>query len=525
MDDAATAESGEILEFRLPDLGEGLTDAELQNWTVAVGDEVELNQTIAEVETAKAVVALPSPFAGTVVELLAEPGSTIEVGAPLLRIRSSTPAQEGNGRTSVLVGYGPETENQPSRRRRMRAAASARPAETEAAGIDYESGVIGAEAGAADETAAAPVQGAGATEETAEPVGRAGAEHAEGSAGTRADAGARSPAETARGARTDAVAGGRAPAAPHGGDTLGSGVGGGRVSATPGARKLARELGIDLWYVAGSGPEGAVTVADVRGAVPVSEPAPRERTAEEVARIEQRADGSAREERTPISGIRKRTAAAMVASARTIPQASTSSTVDITASLELLDHLRATKTFEGLTPTPLALVAKSVLAALSEYPGINTYWDEANSEIVTRYFVNLGIAVATDRGLLVPNIKDAQTLSLRELCREIGWLAQTARDGRAGLSDLRGGTFTISNVGVFGVESGTPLVNPGEAAILCVGAVNSRPWVFRGELAVRSVVTLTLSFDHRMIDGELAARFLATVAGALEDPLTLLARI
>ncbi|MFD4405730.1 dihydrolipoamide acetyltransferase family protein [Nocardia sp. NPDC058499] len=522
VDDAATAESGEILEFRLPDLGEGLTDAELQNWTVAVGDEVELNQTIAEVETAKAVVALPSPFAGTVVELLAEPGSTIEVGAPLLRIRSSTPAPEGNGRTSVLVGYGPETENQPSRRRRMRtAAASAPPAETTAAGVDYEGGVIGADTGVADEAATAPVHGAGAAEETSAPVGRAGAEH---SGGTRAEAGVRSPAGTAGGARPDAAAGGRG-GAPHGGDTLGSGVGGGRVSATPGARKLARELGIDLWYVAGSGPEGAVTVADVRGAVPVSEPAPRDHTAEEVARIEQRADGSAREERTPISGIRKRTAAAMVASARTIPQASTSSTVDITASLELLDHLRATKTFEGLTPTPLALVAKSVLAALAEYPGINTYWDEANSEIVTRYFVNLGIAVATERGLLVPNIKDAQTLSLRELCREIGWLAQTARDGRAGLSDLRGGTFTISNVGVFGVESGTPLVNPGEAAILCVGAVNSRPWVFRGELAVRSVVTLTLSFDHRMIDGELAARFLATVAGALEDPLTLLARI
>ncbi|WP_280426886.1 dihydrolipoamide acetyltransferase family protein [Nocardia carnea] len=516
MDDAATAESGEILEFRLPDLGEGLTDAELQNWTVAVGDEVELNQTIAEVETAKAVVALPSPFAGTVVELLAEPGSTVEVGAPLLRIRTTAPAPGGNGRTSVLVGYGPETGNQPSRRRRMRAAASAPPAETKPAGVDYEGGVIGADPGAAagDETAAARAEGV---------------EHAEDLAGPGAYSGGRSPAENERSTRPDEPGGSRITAAPpgaqHGGDLLGAGLGSGRVAATPGARKLARELGIDLWHVAGSGPEGAVTVADVRGAVPVSEPQPREHTAEEVPRIEQRADGSAREVRTPISGIRKRTAAAMVASARTIPQASTSSSVDITASLELLDHLRATKTFEGLTPTPLALVAKSVLAALAEYPGINTYWDEAKSEIVTRYYVNLGIAVATERGLLVPNIKDAQTLSLRELCREIGWLAQTARDGRAGLSDLRGGTFTISNVGVFGVESGTPLVNPGEAAILCVGAVASRPWVFRGELAVRSVVTLTLSFDHRMIDGELAARFLATVAGALEDPLTLLARI
>lgn len=517
MDDAANADSGEILEFRLPDLGEGLTDAELQNWTVAVGDEVELNQTIAEVETAKAVVALPSPFAGTVVELLAEPGTTIEVGAPLLRIRTSTPAPDGNGRTSVLVGYGPETENPPSRRRRRRATASAPPAETEAAGIDYEGGVIGADAGA----------GAGGTAATLPE--RTGAEHEQSLADTQADVGGRSPAEIGRGTRFDVAGGGRGtaaqPGAAPGGDDLASRLGAGRAAATPGARKLARELGIDLWYVAGSGPEGAVTVADVRGAVPVSEPAPREYTAEEVARIEQRADGSAREERAPISGVRKRTAAAMVASARTIPQASTASTVDITASLELLDHLRATKTFDGLTPTPLALVAKSVLAALAEYPGINTFWDEANSEIVTRYFVNLGIAVATERGLLVPNIKDAQTLSLRELCREIGWLAQTARDGRAGLSDLRGGTFTISNVGVFGVESGTPLVNPGEAAILCVGAVNMRPWVFRGELAVRSVVTLTLSFDHRMIDGELAARFLAAVAGALEDPLTLLARI
>ncbi|MFI5720811.1 dihydrolipoamide acetyltransferase family protein [Nocardia sp. NPDC051750] len=476
MDDAPTAESGEILEFRLPDLGEGLTDAELQNWTVAVGDEVELNQTIAEVETAKAVVALPSPFAGTVVELLAEPGATVEVGAPLLRIRTAAPGPGGNGHSAVLVGYGP-AEEQVSRRRRggRRAATGESPGDDirSSSAVEYEDGVIGAGG----------------------------------------------PVTAGSGERSGA------PREPGGIAAAEAGLAGGRVAATPGARKLARELGIDLWYVAGSGPEGAVTVADVRGAVPVSEPDSRERDTEESAPAGQRAGGSVREERVAISGVRKRTAAAMTASARTIPQASTSSTVDITSSLELLEHLRATKSFEGLTPTPLALVAKSVLAALAEYPGINTFWDEANSEIVTRYYVNLGIAVATARGLLVPNIKDAQTLSLRELCREIGWLAQTARDGRANLPDLRGGTFTISNVGVFGVDTGTPLVNPGEAAILCVGAVTRRPWVFRGELAVRSVVTLTLSFDHRMIDGELAARFLATVAGLLEDPLTLLARI
>lgn len=582
MDDAPTTESGEILEFRLPDLGEGLTDAELQNWTVAVGDEVALNQTIAEVETAKAVVALPSPFAGTVVELLAEPGATVEVGAPLLRIRTAAPA--AGGRTAVLVGYGPEAQDQPSRRRRRANGTAPRePRDSGIGGISYQDGVIGArddESGAAaasgghpddvarpdragagpgeapedsrssrpadeyverpataqvDETGHRPVEAAG-TASAGRAVGGYRGERAGETAGRPGEtAGAASGSEAAGGYRretaddqADAATRARgAVAEEHGARREAdrdAGPGGGRVAATPGARKLARELGIDLWYVAGSGPAGAVTVADVRGAVPVSEPDYRDRD-EESAAAEQTARGAEREERTPISGVRKRTAAAMVASARTIPQASTSTTVDITASLELLEHLRATKVFEGLTPTPLALVAKAVLAALTDHPGINTFWDEANSEIVTRYYVNLGIAVATDRGLLVPNVKDAQTLSLRELCREIGWLVQTARDGRAGLADLRGGTFTISNVGVFGVDSGTPLVNPGEAAILCVGAITRRPWVFREEIAVRSVVTLTLSFDHRMIDGELAARFLATVAGSLEDPLTLLARI
>ncbi|MGW5387880.1 dihydrolipoamide acetyltransferase family protein [Nocardia sp. NPDC003963] len=472
-DAGRAADTGEILEFRLPDLGEGLTDAEFQNWTVAVGDEITLNQTIAEVETAKAVVALPSPFAGTVVELLAQPGETIEVGAPLLRIRTAATESGPGGRPSVLVGYGP-TEERVSRRRRggQRSGPGAAPPTPPAAGhgTAYEGGVIGGESNGSEYPPAS-----GAPER---------------------------PGDTDRGSVAESQ----------------------RVAATPGARKLARELGIDLWFVAGSGPDGAVTVTDVRGAVPVSEPDLREEHPGESVPA-QPATGSAREERMPIAGIRKRTADAMVASARTIPQADTSITVDVTASLELLEHLRATKAFEGITPTPLALVAKSVLAALAEFPVVNTFWDEANAEIVTRHYVNLGIAVATPRGLLVPNIKDAQTLSLRELCREIGWLARTARDGRSGLADLRGGTFTISNVGVFGVESGTPLVNPGEAAILCLGAVVKRPWVFRDELAVRSVTTLTLSFDHRMIDGEAAARFLAAVAALLEDPLTLLARI
>ncbi|MBU3061734.1 2-oxo acid dehydrogenase subunit E2 [Nocardia sp. NEAU-G5] len=472
MDDAARE-----LEFRLPDLGEGLTEAELISWAVAVGDVVELNQTIAEVETAKAQVALPCPFAGRVTELLAQPGDTVPVGAPLIRVHSDTPAasagangtaeRQASGETaapserrSVLVGYGPDDE---STSRRTRRSANFDAAQANSLN-DEESG-----------------------EEEA-PV-----------------------------------------AYPD------------RPAATPGARKLARELGISLTFVAGSGPGGAVTVEDVRHAVPVSQPGNRIREDDPAAAAPRpsaprvpamRPDGgvirptpTTTETRTPVSGVRKRTAAAMLASARTIPQASTFVTTDFTASMELLDHLRGTDSFTGLTLTPLALVAKATVAAMAEFPGLNSFWDEEAKQIVTKHYVNLGIAVATDRGLLVPNIKDAHTLSLRELCREIGWLADIARAGSATPADLRGGTFTITNVGVFGVDTGVPLVNPGEAAILCLGSIRKRPWVYRDELAVRWVTTVGLSFDHRMIDGELGARFLATVASLLEDPLTLLGRI
>ncbi|MFI9506610.1 dihydrolipoamide acetyltransferase family protein [Nocardia sp. NPDC052566] len=472
------------------------------SWSVSVGDTVELNQIIAEVETAKAVVSLPSPFAGQVVELLAEPGETVLVGAPLIRVAgdAKAPAPESmpsgaNGtaaageeqRTSVLVGYGPEGEAV-SRRRRP----SAMTSEPAAAQPDTSPAPDGAAIG----TERAPVE-------------------------TRAtDPGADATVYVPESVATE-------PDSPYARPQLGAT----RAAATPGARKLAKELGIDLWFVAGSGPDGAVTVDDVRGAVPVSQPrslAQRPTPNAPAPQADQHAGVSrpaVREERVPITGIRKRTAAAMIASARTIPQAGTSVTVDVTASMELLDHLRSTKSFAELSLTPLALVAKSVVAALAEFPGINAFWDEQAQEIVTKHYVNLGIAVATDRGLLVPNIKEAQSLSLRDLCREIGWLVDTARSGGATPTDLRGGTFTISNVGVFGVDTGLPLVNPGESAILCLGSIRKRPWVFRDELAIRWITTLNLSFDHRLIDGEQAARFLATTASLLEDPLTLLSRL
>ncbi|WP_258081110.1 dihydrolipoamide acetyltransferase family protein [Nocardia nova] len=469
-------DNNHILEFRLPDLGEGLTEAELISWSVAVGDTVELNQTIAEVETAKAQVELPCPFAGQVAELLARPGETVAVGAPLIRVRTDaatgrasttaggtsgapggTSGASAEGRTSVLVGYGPEAEA-PTRRRSA------------------------SKNGAAKPHSAAPT----------------GSEEIP-------------------------------PEFP------------GRPPATPAARQLARELGINIAFVAGSGPGGAVTVEDVRHAVPVSQPPRRVRTEEEATDAPRpaappvptmRPDGgvirptpSERETRAPVNGVRKRIAAAMTTSARTIPQASAFVTTDFTASMELLDHLRSTDSFTGLSLTPLALVAKATLAAIAEFPGINSYWDGEANQIVTKHYVNLGIAVATERGLLVPNIKEAQSLSLRELCREIGWLADVARAGSATPADLRGGTFTISNVGVFGVDTGVPLVNPGEGAILCLGSIRKRPWVYRDEPAIRWITTLGVSFDHRMIDGELGARFLSTVASLLEDPLTLLGRV
>ncbi|MGW5514745.1 dihydrolipoamide acetyltransferase family protein [Nocardia africana] len=461
MEDAAVDDNNHILEFRLPDLGEGLTEAELISWSVAVGDTVELNQTIAEVETAKAQVELPCPFAGQVAELLARPGETVAVGAPLIRVRTDAAgdaaAAAPEGRTSVLVGYGPGTEA-PTRRRSASKNGAVKP-------------------------------------------------------------------HSAASARDEEIP----PEFP------------GRPPATPAARQLARELGINIAFVAGSGPGGAVTVEDVRHAVPVSQPPRRVRAEEEAADAPRpaappvptmRPDGgvirptpSERETRTPVSGVRKRIAAAMTTSARTIPQASAFVTTDFTASMELLDHLRSTDSFTGLSLTPLALVAKATLAAIAEFPGINSWWDAEANQIVTKHYVNLGIAVATERGLLVPNIKEAQSLSLRELCREIGWLADVARAGSATPADLRGGTFTISNVGVFGVDTGVPLVNPGEGAILCLGSIRKRPWVYRDEPAIRWITTLGVSFDHRMIDGELGARFLSTVASLLEDPLTLLGRV
>ncbi|WP_137875803.1 dihydrolipoamide acetyltransferase family protein [Rhodococcus sp. Q] len=389
-----------VHEFRLPDLGEGLTDAELVSWTVAAGDVVTLNQPIAEVETAKAGVELPSPFAGVVVELLAEPGTIVAVGAPLIRIDTTDlPEQAAPHGDPVLVGYGPTTQTGTRRR--------------------------------------------------------------------------------------------RPPPAPRPDDGPQA-----RPDATPSARRLARELGVDLATVRGSGPGGAVTVGDLGdvGNIGTAEPG---------------------ETRTPVHGVRKRTADAMVRSAFTAPHVTVFVTADVTASMDLLDRLRATAAFTEITLTPLALVAKAMLVSLRTHPELNSSWDEERQEIVTFGHVNLGVAVATDRGLLVPTVRDAHAMTLLDLAQALSGAAAAARAGTSTAADLTGGTITVTNVGVFGVDAGTPILVPGQAAILCLGAVARRPWVVDDRVVPRWVTTLGLSFDHRVVDGEQGSRFLADVATLL----------
>ena len=433
--------------FLLPDLGEGLTEAELLTWLVTVGDTVELNQNIAEVETAKASVELPSPYAGTVVALYADEGATIEVGRPFIDIAvegastddtptAPAPSQTqpaSKERTPVLVGYGVAEESTGRRRRRTNAAT--------ASAVD-----------------------AVVTEQE-------------------------------------------------------------RPLAAPPVRFAAKQNAIDLAEVPATGDRGQVTRDDLEQylARSAADPVPEPGAAEAAGGSAEPVTAVLDEERTPIKGVRKHTADAMVRSAFTAPHVTEFVTVDVTPAVDLLAQLKESKHFRSVRITPLALVAKALLVALRSNPSLNSAWDEANQEIVTKRYVNLGIAAATPRGLMVPNIKNAHTLSLRDLAEALTTLTTTAKEGRTGPQDLSAGTITITNVGVFGVDSGTPILNPGEAAILCFGAIRRQPWEYRGEIALRSVTTLSLSFDHRLVDGEQGSRFLATIADILSDPVTLIA--
>jgi pyruvate dehydrogenase E2 component (dihydrolipoamide acetyltransferase) len=275
---------------------------------------------------------------------------------------------------------------------------------------------------------------------------------------------------------------------------------------------MAKDLGVDLAGVAGSGPDGTITREDVQAAV-AGGAAP-----EPVVQI-----AGAREERIAVRGVRKHTAAAVTGSAFTAPHVTEFLQVDVTETMETVRRLRDLPEFAELRPSPLLLVAKALLLAVARHPMINSSWDEAANEIVVKHYVNLGIAAATDRGLIVPNVKDAHTLSLAGLAQALAELTATAREGKSQPADLAGGTITITNVGVFGVDAGTPILTPGEAAILAFGQVRDMPWVYEGELAVRRVTTLSLSFDHRIVDGDLGSAVLRDVGEMLTDPVRMLA--
>ncbi|GAB3275184.1 dihydrolipoamide acetyltransferase family protein [Microbacterium lacusdiani] len=434
--------------FHLPDVGEGLTEAEIVSWHVAPGDTVAVDDVIAEIETAKSLVELPSPFAGTVGELLVAEGDTVEVGAPIITVvpAEATPAAQRDaheptgpgqqaeaGGGSVLVGYGTGGEAKTRRRKK--------------------------------------------------------------------------------------------PEKP-----VASSVG---VIAKPPIRKLARDLGVALGEVAGSGPAGEVTREDVlkhaqqasvfRNMSTPEWPAVREKEIPVETPAAAPVADDARVEAIPVKGVRKATASAMVGSAYSAPHVSVWTDVDATRTMELVKRLKASPDFADVKVSPLLIVARAVLWAARRTPMINSAWvdGEDGAKILVRHYVNLGIAAATPRGLLVPNIKDAQDLSMRDLAKALEKLTVTARDGKTTPADQQGGTITITNIGVFGMDAGTPIINPGESAIIAMGAIRQKPWVVDGEVRPRWVTTVSGSFDHRVVDGDAISRFVADVAAVLEEPALL----
>ena len=416
--------------FPLPDTAEGLVDAEILTWHIKPGDEVKVNQIIVEIETAKAAVELPCPWAGVVTELHAEPGQTVNVGEPIVTIdinpggaaAAPAPQAETNGQ-AMLVGYGPKAATTKRRARK---------------------------------TAPAPVATAPPVSEP-EPI-------------TVPD----SPAALLE---------------PAGLVPL----------AKPPVRKLAKDLGVDLRSLATS---GVITREDVERAArgPVEKPVV----------------SGERERRVPVKGVRRMTAQAMVDSAFTAPHVTEFLTIDVTPMMELRSRLKTHPAFRDVKITPLTFAAKAVCLAVKRTPDVNATW--AGEEIVYKDYVHLGIAAATPRGLVVPKVRDADAMSLRELATALEQLTVTARDGKTTPADMMNGTITITNVGVFGVDTGTPIINPGESAILALGAIKDMPWVVDGEIKVRKVCQLSLSFDHRVVDGQQGSQFLADVGAILADP-------
>jgi 2-oxoisovalerate dehydrogenase E2 component (dihydrolipoyl transacylase) len=473
-------------QFSLPDLGEGLTESEIVAWKVAVGDTVKLNQVIAEVETAKALVELPSPFAGVVSQLFADEGATVQVGDPIVEFD---------------VGGG-DVENSPSTpvsEAAANAASDGVPAELDAALSPATPPPV--------ERQVVLVGSGPKVESGTRPTRRARAWSADVTT-------SQPPATSQRAAQapTPAPAAQDAAAAERQTTEVGE-----RPRSTPPVRKLARDLGIDVTQVDGTGEDGLITRDDVQR-VAAAGPAASVESIDEGSHPGALSNASRNDIRMPIRGVRKATAQAMVTSAFTAPHVTEFLTVDVTAGMDLVRSLASSSAFAEKRITILSLVAKALLLAAKRTPAVNSSWDEAAKEIVQFGRVNLGIAAATGRGLIVPNIKDADTLSLGELADAVRDLVEAARAGTTSPASLSGGTITITNVGVFGVDAGTPILNPGEAAILAMGAVRRMPWEHHGEIALREVMTLSLSFDHRLIDGEQGSRFLVDIGTILSNP-------
>lgn len=515
-DDLETEDPMTLNKFNLPDVGEGLTEAEIVAWKVKAGDTVAINDVLCEIETAKSLVELPSPFAGTVTELLVAEGVTIDVGTPIISVSDAVAAE------ASAPAAAPASTGTP---------ASAVPAESAPESPMY--GTLSVDTSDAGESAGRPAGGP--------LVG----------SGPKADAVKRRRRVSSAPAIKPAVSAGPVAAEPveshdiwispqavglaerplsaesiDSRPTLGGAITGlvNKVLAKPPVRKIARDLGIDLADVVPTGARGEVTREDL-----VSYQAQRDAELDKADSFWGKSGRpqDQRIERIPVKGVRKATAKAMVESAFAAPHVSIFVDVDASRTMEFVKRLKASRDFEGIKISPLLILAKAVIWAAARNPSVNATWvdnpDGSDSaEIHVKHFMNLGIAAATPRGLMVPNIKNAQDLSLKELALALNELAATARAGKTQPAQMQGGTLTVTNIGALGIDTGTPIINPGEVAIVAFGTIKQKPWVLDGEVIPRWITTLGGSFDHRVVDGDLSARFMADVAAILEEPALLL---
>jgi len=458
----------QIAYFDLPDVGEGLTEAEIVTWKVKVGDNVTVNQIIVEIETAKSLVELPCPFAGVVTQLLANEGDTVNVGSPIIGVTVS------EATAAVAAGSAPTS---------MHSAVAQNAVTTEAIATVSE-----VASSSAEEKPQPNLVGYGVS--AAAPSRRR-----------------RAAVPVAAVAAMQSIANVSAP----GTDLIAIVPAADVVLAKPPIRKLAKDMNVDISKVKATGLSGEVTREDILAAAQVASVFKNQTTPE---------PKTEREERIPVKGIRKAIATAMVQSAFTAPHVSIFVDVDATRTMEYVKRLKASADFAGVKVTPLLIMAKAMIWAARRNPTVNSTWTD--TEIIVHNYVNFGVAAATPRGLIVPNIKDADKLSMLELAMALEKLAATAREGKTSPAEMQNGTITVTNIGVFGVDTGTPILNPGEVGIVALGSIRPKPWVVDNEILIRQVTTIGATFDHRVVDGDVASRFVQDVASVIEEPALLL---